>query len=256
MVRLTEQARRLRRLQQTRAQDAAHATHLAVEYKRSKHVVEEAAVVQLDREFTSERAGREARLRGQYEAAMATLGQGHVGAQRAHKEHVEHASEQYWAFVRSQQAERHRSEAARTEATRERLKREQPRTDLVNRLRRVAEVEQDRAIVAAADGRVTAQRSAAPAATEPAASANVPSTNTHLHAVCAPVVVREERTTTAFEAARAVSDEAAALRRQTAGAEAARELVASARGKQALALLRTDQVRAQFPKRRCSVASC
>ena len=251
MGRLAE--RRLQRLQQIRAQDAAYSTQLALEAKRSKHAVEAAAVSSLDRAFAAERATRELQLREQYDAAMAVVGEGHAGAQQAHTQHVERASEQYWAFVRSQQAEQHRNQAAQTQATHERLQREKPHTDLVQRKRRVAEVEQERAAAAAATAAAAtaaAARQQIPAPLEaypPASGTDAPSTFTHLHAVRAPVVVRETEET-AFDAARLESERLAAARRQDADIDAARSKAAAERGKDALARLRTDQVRARaFP---------
>ena len=206
MVRATVQARRVQRLQQLRNQDAAYSAQLAVESKRSRHAAEDAAMASLGQEFEAERAARELQLQEQYNTAMAGIGQGHALAREAEAHIVARASEQYWSFVRAQQAEQHRSQAAREEAKNARQHREAPRTDLLKRLHRVKEVEQDRAAAAAAAA-ATRQPPAAMEVVERDPT-HTPSTATHLHAVRTPVVVREAgaANATAFEAARAESE--------------------------------------------------
>ena len=242
MVRATVQARRVQRLQQLRNQDAAYSAQLAVESKRSRHAAEDAAMASLGQEFEAERAARELQLQEQYNTAMAGIGQGHALAREAEAHIVARASEQYWSFVRAQQAEQHRSQAAREEAKNARQHREAPRTDLLKRLHRVKEVEQDRAAAAAAAA-ATRQPPAAMEVVERDPT-HTPSTATHLHAVRTPVVVREAgaANATAFEAARAESEKAAAARRKDADAEAARIKAAADRGKEALARMKSDQV--------------
>ena len=244
MVRATVQARRVQRLQQLRNQDAAYSAQLAVESKRSRHAAEDAAMASFGQEFEAERAARELYLQEQYNAAMAGIGQGHALAREAETQIVARASEQYWAFVRAQQAEQHRSQAAREEAENARQHREAPRTDLLKRLHRVKEVEQDRAAAAAAAAAAATRRPPAIIEVVERDSTHTPSTATHLHALRTPVVVRETcaANATAFEAARAESEKAAAARRKDADAEAARIKAAADRGKEALARMKSDQV--------------
>ena len=242
-------ARRAQRLQQIRRQDAAYATYQAAEYRHTKQRAERAAVDDAERRWDAERSQREARLAQQYEAAMAAVGQGHADAQSAEQRSVERASEQYWAFVRSQQSERQRDERALAAAMQERDARERPRAERVDRLRHVAEVEQRRAAVV-----VQAQERAAqpPAPAEPEAPqpCAVASTSTHLHAARPAAVVREEASTTAFDAARSEAAKAAAARQREIDAAEARDHAAAARGRSALLQVRTDKVRA--PQLPCS----
>jgi len=111
----------------------------------------------------------------------------------------------------------------------------------------VAEVEQRRAAVVVQAQESAAQPSA-PAEPEAPHPSAVASTSTHLHAARPAAVVREEASTTAFDAARSEAAKAAAARQREIDAAEARDHAAAARGRSALLQVRTDKVRAsQLP---------
>eukprot|EP01051_Picozoa_sp_SAG22_P001619 SAG22_NODE_66_length_22936_cov_626.714279_4_plen_571_part_00 len=146
----TAAQRRISRLRQVRAQEAAFSTRLVREYESKKVVLERAAVAEAATDWQEDRAAREAQLRADYSAAMDMVGHSHAAARQDTAEAEDLARQQYWSFVRCRAEDEKRFAVALDACRTEQLEREKAHRDMVERKELVVAVERQRAGEAAA----------------------------------------------------------------------------------------------------------
>jgi hypothetical protein len=263
--------RRKQRWRQLRSMDKAYSAHLAQEYKRSKLQAADTLAAEACREWAEDRGRREAALQAEYDAALASIGRAHEAAAVVSRGTEQRASEQYWAFVRSQEAELARHERAASEARRRREEAARPRVELLERRRRAREQSAVVSAHAVAQARSTAaarsRQRPRSAPQQPAvggeASASEPadergalpvSTSTHVHAMgrrgggpahtfSAPST--SSSCSSAFELAQARALEADTQREAAGRAASVQRGAAEERGREALARVRRQKQRAR-----------
>eukprot|EP01050_Picozoa_sp_SAG11_P012576 SAG11_NODE_1405_length_5002_cov_4.030797_3_plen_295_part_00 len=233
----TEAARRIERLKQVRAQEAAFSKRLVRERESKMFALERDAIAQAARDWQRDRAAREAQLDADYSTAVSTIGQGHAIAQDERTQAEDVARQQYWAFVRGRADEGRRYTAALQSTRLEQQNRECNRADIVDRRKAVLEIEKQRAKEAARLGRAMVKDSTLDwQADMNKQSAPLPDyTSTHLHAAIKPEFVEISAT----DAAKTIEKN----RENTRQMNAQHIIDAQVRGKIALGKLQSEKVR-------------
>ena len=242
----TAAQRRIHRIRQVRAQEAAFSSRLVREYESKKAALERDAVDAAATSWQRGRAARETQLRTDLSAAMGAVGHSHAAARDDAAAAEDQARQQYWAFVRCRGEDERRYAEALSVCREEKLDREKPRIDMVERRHLVLAIEKQRAEEAAALA-VSAQRAAECAddrATQgQACSADmlVDYTSTHMHNTRA--VKRVPVELSARDAAQLEMTRRENARLSAEDVETRRRDDAQARGNMALVKLRSERVR-------------
>jgi hypothetical protein len=148
----TEADRRIQRLHQVRAQEAAFSSRLVRAYDTKKADLDQAAVAHATEKWQQDRAMREVQLQTKYATAVENIGQSHEAAQAEAGAREDLARQQYWTFIRCRAEDTRRYGEALHAWTAENTRQTKIHADRLQRRNDVLQIERERAREAATIG--------------------------------------------------------------------------------------------------------